>query len=104
MIHLVAAGDALALRPLMQPWFERTYRGKSFAGRLGDDLDAVRDDVVQLLREKPRTKAEIKTLLAERGPDHAQDPLQYVLLIPAVQVTPRGCGAKAPGLVRFFGY
>ncbi|HEU4868657.1 MAG TPA: winged helix DNA-binding domain-containing protein [Actinomycetota bacterium] len=90
-IHLVTARDALALRPLMQPWFDRTYRGRSFAGRLGDDLDGVRDDALELLREKPRTRAEVKALLAERWPDHAPDALQYVLpLIPAVQVTPRG--------------
>ena len=90
-IHLVTARDALALRPLMQAWFDRTYRGKSFAGRLGDDLDGVRDYAAALLREKPRTKAEVKALLAERWPDHPPDALQYVLpLIPAVQVTPRG--------------
>lgn len=90
-IHLVSARDALALRPLMQPWFDRTYRGRSFAGRLGDDLDSVRNNAVELLREKPRTKAEVKALLAERWPDHAPDALQYVLpLIPSVQVTPRG--------------
>jgi hypothetical protein len=90
-IHLVTARDALALRPLMQPWFDRTYRGRSFAGRLGDDLEAVREHAVELLREKPRTKAEVKSLLADRWPDHAPDALQYVLsLIPAVQVTPRG--------------
>lgn len=90
-IHLVTVRDALALRPLMQPWFDRTYRGRSFAGRLGGDLDSVRDYAVELLREKPRTKAEVKALLAERWPDHAPDALQYVLpLIPAVQVTPRG--------------
>jgi hypothetical protein len=90
-IHLVTARDALALRPLMQPWFDRTYRGRSFAGRLGDDLDRVRDEAVELMQEKPRTKAEVKALLAKRCPDHAPDALQYVLpLIPAVQVTPRG--------------
>ncbi len=90
-IHLVTARDALMLRPLMQPLFDRTYRGRSFAGRLGDDLDAVRERTAELLREKPRTKAEVKALLAERWPDHAPDALQYVLpLIPSVQVTPRG--------------
>src|SRR5687767_7626076 len=90
-IHLVTDRDSVALRPLMQPLFDRTYGGRSFAGRLGVDLEDVKAACLQLLTERPRTKAEVKAALSERWPDHDAEALAYVLpLIPAVQVTPRG--------------
>lgn len=95
-IHLVTACDSVALRPLMQPLFDRTCRGKSFAGRLGADLDEVKAACTELLRQSPRTKAEVKAALTQRWPDHDADALAYVLpLIPAVQVTPRGVWGKS---------
>jgi hypothetical protein len=95
-IHLVTARDSVALRPLMQPLFDRTYRGRSFAGRLGADLDEVKAACLELLRERPRTKAEVKAALSERWPDHEAEALAYVLpLVPAVQVTPRGVWGKS---------
>ena len=95
-IHLVTARDSVALRSLMQPLFDRTYRGKSFAGRLGADLDDVKAACAELLTEKPRTKAEVKAQLSERWPDHDAEALAYVLpLIPAVQVPPRGVWGKS---------
>lgn len=95
-IHLVTARDSLALRPLMQPLFDRVYRGKSFAGRLGADLDNVKAACAELLRDGPKTKAEVKAALAERWPEHDAEALAYVLpLIPAVQVTPRGVWGRS---------
>ena len=83
-IHLVTARDCLALRPLLQPVVARGVRG-DFPGGLAD---AARE----LLDERPHTRAELARRLAERWPDHDASALALAasLLVPAVQVTPRG--------------
>jgi hypothetical protein len=95
-IHLVTARDGFALRPLMQPLFDRTYSGKTFAGRLGEDREQVKAACTELLRQSARTKAEVRAALAERWPGHDPEALAYVLpLVPAVQVTPRGVWGRS---------
>jgi hypothetical protein len=65
-IHLVSAGDALAIQPLTQAVFAGVFRSQ-FARSMGSDASL--DDVVAagraLLMEAPRTRA---ALAAELGP------------------------------------
>ncbi|HEX2178361.1 MAG TPA: winged helix DNA-binding domain-containing protein [Actinomycetota bacterium] len=91
-IHLTSAADCLGFRPHMQVIYDRVYgRGRNFGAKLGDDLNAVRADILEILREAPRTKAEVKVLLAARWPQHDPVALSFVLpTVPAVQVPPRG--------------
>jgi Winged helix DNA-binding domain len=83
-IHLVTARDALALRPLLQPIVARAVRTETPAGL----ADAARE----LLAERPHTRAELGRRLAARWPGRDADALALAasLLVPAVQVTPRG--------------
>jgi len=91
-IHLVTARDCLALRPLLQPVIERSFRG-GFGRRLeGVDDAALADAARALVEERPRTFAEIGAALGERWPD--RDPAALAAaartLLPLVQVPPRG--------------
>jgi Winged helix DNA-binding domain len=83
-IHLVSARDCLALRPLLQPVIARGVRAEVPAGL----ADAARE----LLGQRPHTRAELGRRLAERWPDRDPSALALAasLLVPAVQVTPRG--------------
>lgn len=73
-IHLVTARDCLFLRPITRPVMDRTFYSGSPYGRKLKSVDI--DEVVfagrALVEEKPRTRAELGRLLAERWPD--QDP------------------------------
>ncbi len=57
----------------------------------GVDTDALVAMVRELIEERPRTRAELRPLLAERWPDHDSDALSAIgYLLPVVQVPPRG--------------
>ena len=91
-IHLVDARDFLAARGLLQPLYERTF-STNFARNVQGIAPA---DVVAAgkaaLDERPRTRAELARLLAERWPDGEPMSLAYAIthLLPVVQVPPRG--------------
>jgi len=93
-IHLVTAHDCLALRPLVQPIFDRDLRANySHGGNIkGIDLDALTAAGRALLDEKPRTGKDLGALLAERWPDRNPASLAHAVRgrVPLVQVPPRG--------------
>lgn len=92
-LHLVTAGDALVLRPLVQPAVERTLYGSSpLRKAVGSvDIDELLAFFRTLLEERPRTRAELVSAAEERWPNRDATSLGYAMyLLPTVQVTPRG--------------
>jgi hypothetical protein len=91
-IHLVSARDCLALHPLTQPLLARVFGSQFRKSLAGADVEEIAAAGRALLAEKPRTRAELATLLAPRWP--AVDPAvlaQAVTFHTAlVQVPPRG--------------
>lgn len=79
-IHLVTARDCLALHPVMRSVLLRTH-GSSPFGRSVKDLDA--DELLAagraLVEERPRTRAELGPLLAERWRDHDPASLAHAI-------------------------
>ena len=94
-IHLVTAGDFLALRPVVQPVLERdVYRNATYGKErlAGLDVEAVLAVGRALMEERPRTAAELRRLLGPRWPERDPASLAYAVrgLLPLVHVPPRG--------------
>lgn len=92
-IHLVTSRDALRLRSIFGPVLARTFGSTAFARDIaGVDREALLEMARRLLEERPRTRAELGPLLAERWPERVPASLAQAAtyLIPVVQVTPRG--------------
>jgi hypothetical protein len=98
-VHLVSARDGLALRPLMQPVFDRTlYSTRANRAHLeGIDIEALVAAGRTLLEEKPRTAKELGELLQEQWPERDPASLARAIrhLVPLVQVPPRGLWGKS---------
>ena len=98
-VHLVTARDALTLRPLVQPIFDRTlYANRAHrAGLEGMDIEALVAAGRALLEERPRTARELGMLLQDRWPDRDPASLARAIrhLVPLVQVPPRGVWGKS---------
>ncbi len=96
-VHLVSARDCLTLRPLVQPILERVFRGQFGRALAGVDLGGVVAAGRALLEERPRTRAELRPLLAERWPSYDADALAQAIgyVAPLVQVPPRGVWGKS---------
>ncbi|HEU0077066.1 MAG TPA: winged helix DNA-binding domain-containing protein [Longimicrobiaceae bacterium] len=96
-IHLVTAGDCLALRPLLQPVIERGFRS-TYGRRLeGVDTAELAGAARELVEERPRTFADLGAMLGERWPDRDPAALSAAArtLLPLVQVPPRGLWGRS---------
>jgi winged helix DNA-binding protein len=97
-IHLVTARDCLEQRSHFQSLFERGWQTSHFGRNLvGIDMSAVIAEATVLMKEKPRTFAELGKLLQRRWPDRDASSLAYAIryLVPIVQVPPRGIWGKS---------
>ena len=102
-IHLMTAGDWLAMRPVLQAVAERGFMtGSPFGRRLvGLDVAEVVAAGTALLDERPRTAADLAKELHERWPDRDPQSLAYAVryLAPLVQIPPRGLWGRSGGPV-----
>jgi Winged helix DNA-binding domain len=91
-LHLVTAGDCLAIHPITLPVLARTFRSPFAAKLTGVDIDEVVAVGVELLREQPRTRAQLSEALALHWPEADPLALAYAVTFhtPLVQTTPRG--------------
>ncbi len=97
-VHLVSARDALELRPLFQPLMVRALKTTHFGRNLaGMDLKPVVLKATSLMKEKPRTLAQLGALLHQHWPDRDANSLAYAVryLAALVQVPPRGIWGKS---------
>jgi winged helix DNA-binding protein len=97
-LHLVTARDCIALRPLFSPVLERGLWATHFGRNLvGMEMQPLIRYATRLMKEKPRTLAELGALLHERWPDRDATSLAYAIryLVALVQVPPRGVWGKS---------
>lgn len=95
-IHVVSAGDALWMRPLLAPAVARTL-GNHAPALQGLDLSAVASAARAVLEAEPLTATALGRRLAERWPD--RDPAALAQVARArlglVQVPPRGVWGRS---------
>src|SRR3954447_6784090 len=91
-IHLASAPDCLALQPLVAPVLARTFRSPWLARLDGAHVDDVVAARLELLAERPRTRAELAASLSPRWPRAEPQALAHAVTFhaPLVQVPPRG--------------
>ena len=97
-VHLLAADDALALRPLHAQFLARSLATSNWqAGLSGLDLPAVAAAGRALVEQAPRPFGELGRLLSEQCPDRDPATLAQVVrgLAPLVQVPPRAVWGRS---------
>jgi hypothetical protein len=95
-VHLVRARDALDWPALFAPLRAAEFNANFRAGTAGADLQALLDQAGRMLAERPRSRAELGRLLAERWPQAEPRALGYAVTLHLVlcQVPPRGVWGK----------
>ncbi len=95
-VHLVSARDALDWAALLAPLPAAEFNANFRAGTAGADLSAVLGEAERLLAERPRSRAELGRLLAERWSQAEPRALGYAvtLHLALCQVPPRGVWGK----------
>jgi len=96
-LHLVTARDCLGLQALFQPFLGRTLLTSPFGRNLQRmDTAPLIAQATALMKAKPRTLAELGTLLHTRWPERDAISLAYAIrhLVPLIQVPPRGIWGK----------
>ena len=96
-IHLVTAGDCRGLRRTLQPVLHRHVKFVFGNSEVGPEEARLAEYASALVRERPRTWAELGALLAARWPGITTDALARAVrsLLPLVQVPPRGLWASS---------
>jgi hypothetical protein len=93
-LHVAAARDFAAIRPLIQRGLDGVLTEGSVYGRAlaGLDREAIAQAAYDLLREQPRTTAELRAALASLWPGRDPQALTMVarIMLPMLQLPPRG--------------
>lgn len=101
-VHLLAADDALSLRPLHADFLARGLRTSAWAKGLdGVDLDAVADRGRALVEERPLTFRDVGLRLAEEWLERDPATLAQAVRahVPLVQVPPRAVWGRSGQVV-----
>jgi hypothetical protein len=96
-LHLVTARDCHELRPLFQTVLARTLHSSAFGRHVaGLETSSLLSEATRLMKERPRTLAELARLLHKRWPDRDPTSLAYAIrhLEWLIQVPPRGVWGK----------
>jgi hypothetical protein len=97
-IHLATSRDAVTIRPVLQDLLGRRFRSSPFQRDVdGLEIAPVLAAARGLISDRPRSRAELARLLAERWPDRDANSLGYATayLMPLVQVPPRGVWGRS---------
>ena len=98
-VHLVSARDGLSWGALFGRPRTAEFNANFRSGLAGADLATVLAEGGRLLAERPRSRAELGRLLAQRWPEAEPRSLGYAvtLHLPLCQVPPRGVWGKGGG-------
>jgi hypothetical protein len=96
-VHLVSAADCLALRPLHQDMLERVVRTAYRRHLDGLEFTDIAEYGRALVEQKPRSTAELGTLLLERWPGRDRQAMLNVIrsALPLVQLPPRAVWGRS---------
>ncbi len=97
-LHLVTARDWARLRPLLSPVLARGFKASPYSKLIaGVDLSELLLYGRELVSGRPRSRAELAPLLADRCPGIDPTALAYAVsyLEPIVQVPPRGLSRQS---------
>ena len=91
-IHLLSDRDCLAIQPITQAVLIKTFKSPWAKGLAGADPAEVTAAGLELLTDRPRTRAELSDLLAPRWPDADPKSLSHAATVHTalVQIPPRG--------------